>query len=519
MGKKILGEAGHEVMTVSNGAAAMKKISEERPDLIILDIYMPGYTGLEVCQRVKESRDIARTPVLLTVGKLEPFKKDDARRVRAEAVVVKPFEASELMAAVNKIAEYVVSRPAESKKTSLKERAEKARVASDQWDTSDAVAPVPKPPEISEPAGQVEHGSSGYEVSTAGGSQETPEPVPMGSAAPEIEEPSQVTGFGQGGRNGSAAPAASADQPLAVEQHDPELLHLKPLARAAAAGVQADFASTAPSSAHIGEERFDQGMGPEFSTPAPQSAGDADPVPLIPTSFLPTEMDCGAADPAFIADRNQGLNSFPTHFGIKEPEREADAAPPAALGDDFESALANLPGEGSAGPASTAPNAWIAEELPIEAGEEGVMLEEEMSQAQADSPADADHTSLREFEVTPVQSTPSADLSAVPDKQFAGGESAIQSASATDLDACETGSAGAAGIPAASDTNTAFAAASDRGPAGESIEPAPGTAAAPSTPMAAADMAALESIVARVLEQLKPKIVAEIAREIAAGKK
>jgi len=98
MGKKILGEAGHEVLAVSNGAAALKKINEERPDLIILDIYMPGYTGLEVCQRVKESREISRTPVLLTVGKLEPFKKEDARRVRAEGVVVKPFEASELMA-------------------------------------------------------------------------------------------------------------------------------------------------------------------------------------------------------------------------------------------------------------------------------------------------------------------------------------------------------------------------------------------------------------------------------------
>ena len=516
MGKKILGEAGHEVMTVSNGAAAMKKISEERPDLIILDIYMPGYTGLEVCQRVKESRDIARTPVLLTVGKLEPFKKDDARRVRAEAVVVKPFEASELMAAVNKIAEYVVSRPAESKKTSLKERAEKARAASDQWETSDAVAAIPKPSEISEPAGQVEHAGSGYEVSAAGVSQETPEPVSMGSAAPEVEEPSQVTGFGHGGRNGNAAPAATADQPLAVEQHDSELLHLKPLARAAAAGAQADFGSAAPSSARIAGEGFDPGMGPEFSIPAAEPVAGADPVPLISTSYLPAEVDCGAADPAFIADRNQGLTSFPTHFGIKEPEQEADAAP-AALGDDFESALANLPGEESAGPASTAPNAWIAEELPIEDGEEGVMLEEEMSQAQADSAADPDH-GLREFEVRPVQSSPSADLSAVPDKQIAGGESAIQPASAKDLAACETRSAGAVAIPAASDTNSAFAAASDDGTAGESIDPAPVTAAAPSE-MAAADMAALESIVARVLEQLKPKIVAEIAREIAAGKK
>ena len=70
MGKKILADAGFDVTAVSNGAAAVKKIEEMKPDIIILDVYMPGYTGLEVCERVRTSDQ--RTPVLLTVGKLEP---------------------------------------------------------------------------------------------------------------------------------------------------------------------------------------------------------------------------------------------------------------------------------------------------------------------------------------------------------------------------------------------------------------------------------------------------------------
>src|SRR5690242_21826685 len=102
MGKKILSEAGHEVVCVSNGAAALKKVSEQEPDLVILDIYMPGYSGLEVCQRLKEGAATANLPVVLTVGKLEPFRKEDAQRVRAEALIVKPFEASELAAAVGR---------------------------------------------------------------------------------------------------------------------------------------------------------------------------------------------------------------------------------------------------------------------------------------------------------------------------------------------------------------------------------------------------------------------------------
>jgi CheY-like chemotaxis protein len=115
MGRKILADAGYEVITVNNGSAALKKIAELKPDLVILDVYMPGYSGLEVCQRLKESHDSARIPVLLTVGKLEPFKPEEAHRVRAEGFIVKPFEASELLSALSKLEDKVVPRAEPSK--------------------------------------------------------------------------------------------------------------------------------------------------------------------------------------------------------------------------------------------------------------------------------------------------------------------------------------------------------------------------------------------------------------------
>lgn len=108
MGKKILSEGGYEVIAVSNGAAALKKIAEQKPDLVVLDIYMPGYSGLEVCERLKNTIETSRVPVLLTVGKLEPFRPEDAVRVRAEGVIIKPFEASELLAVIEKAASHVV---------------------------------------------------------------------------------------------------------------------------------------------------------------------------------------------------------------------------------------------------------------------------------------------------------------------------------------------------------------------------------------------------------------------------
>ncbi|MBZ5574023.1 MAG: response regulator, partial [Acidobacteriia bacterium] len=112
MGRRILTDAGYEVVTVNNGSAALKRIAESKPDLIVLDVYMPGYGGLEVCQRIRESQETARIPVLLTVGKLEPFKPEEVRRVRADAFIVKPFEASELLTALTKLEDKIVPQPA-----------------------------------------------------------------------------------------------------------------------------------------------------------------------------------------------------------------------------------------------------------------------------------------------------------------------------------------------------------------------------------------------------------------------
>jgi len=123
MGKKILTDAGYEVVAVSNGAAAVKKIAEQKPDIIILDVYMPGYSGLEVCEKVRASIDTMKTPVLLTVGKMEPYKSEDATRVRADGVIIKPFEASDLLAIVKKLEERIVPKaPPLAEQTILLER-------------------------------------------------------------------------------------------------------------------------------------------------------------------------------------------------------------------------------------------------------------------------------------------------------------------------------------------------------------------------------------------------------------
>lgn len=105
MGKKILTEAGYDIVAVSNGAAALKKIAEIKPDIAILDVFMPGYTGPEVCERIKNVHETSKIPVLLTVGKMEmtAFKPEETNRVKADGLIIKPFEATDLLAVIQKM--------------------------------------------------------------------------------------------------------------------------------------------------------------------------------------------------------------------------------------------------------------------------------------------------------------------------------------------------------------------------------------------------------------------------------
>jgi CheY-like chemotaxis protein len=161
MGRKILSESGYDVTTVSNGAAAVKKIAEVKPDLVILDIYMPGYTGLEVCERVRANFDTANLPVLLTVGKMEPYRAEDGAKVRADGVIVKPFEATDLLAVVKKLSEKIPAAPV---KPSAEEEPEQEESTFQQFSQPEPAMPsqVEVPAEIAvAPALAMEEFSTG----------------------------------------------------------------------------------------------------------------------------------------------------------------------------------------------------------------------------------------------------------------------------------------------------------------------------------------------------------------------
>lgn len=86
-----LKDQGIDVVAVGNGEAAVRKISDIKPDLVLADVFMPVRNGYEVCRYVKEDEALKHIPVILLVGAFDPLDEQEAQRVGADGVLKKPF--------------------------------------------------------------------------------------------------------------------------------------------------------------------------------------------------------------------------------------------------------------------------------------------------------------------------------------------------------------------------------------------------------------------------------------------
>jgi CheY-like chemotaxis protein len=84
-------ERGIQVVSVGNGEAAVRRIPDLAPDLVLADIFMPVRNGYEVCEFVKKDERFSHVPVILLVGAFDPLDEKEARRVGADGVLKKPF--------------------------------------------------------------------------------------------------------------------------------------------------------------------------------------------------------------------------------------------------------------------------------------------------------------------------------------------------------------------------------------------------------------------------------------------
>jgi two-component system, OmpR family, phosphate regulon response regulator PhoB len=91
---------GHDVITADNGEDALLLVTEERPDLVILDWMLPRLSGIEVCRRLKQRSETRGIPVLMLSARGEEGDRVRGLETGADDYVVKPFSLAELLARV-----------------------------------------------------------------------------------------------------------------------------------------------------------------------------------------------------------------------------------------------------------------------------------------------------------------------------------------------------------------------------------------------------------------------------------
>jgi DNA-binding response OmpR family regulator len=104
MVQEYLGQSGFDVTHAPDGEQGLSQLPLVQPDLVILDLMMPGIDGLEVCRRIRAlSNEQARVPVLMLTAKGDPMDRIIGLELGADDYLPKPFEPRELLARVRAV--------------------------------------------------------------------------------------------------------------------------------------------------------------------------------------------------------------------------------------------------------------------------------------------------------------------------------------------------------------------------------------------------------------------------------
>ena len=94
---------GYEVITATNGLEGIRKAHNEAPDLIILDVMLPGMDGFEICHRLRSEPDTAQLLILMFSAKAQEIDKNTGLKVGADDYLPKPAAPAEIVSRVAKL--------------------------------------------------------------------------------------------------------------------------------------------------------------------------------------------------------------------------------------------------------------------------------------------------------------------------------------------------------------------------------------------------------------------------------
>ena len=96
---------GFEVIAATNGLEGIRKAHKEAPDLIILDVMLPGMDGFEICHKLRSEEDTAQLPILMFSAKAQEIDKNTGLKVGADDYLPKPATPAEIVKRVEKLLE------------------------------------------------------------------------------------------------------------------------------------------------------------------------------------------------------------------------------------------------------------------------------------------------------------------------------------------------------------------------------------------------------------------------------
>ncbi len=94
---------GYDVITAADGEEALRRVEEDEPDLVVLDIMMPRMDGYEVCRRLREDPATRNLPVILLSAKGRPMDRDLGLDAGADDYIVKPFSPRRLLEKIREL--------------------------------------------------------------------------------------------------------------------------------------------------------------------------------------------------------------------------------------------------------------------------------------------------------------------------------------------------------------------------------------------------------------------------------
>ncbi|MGN6251477.1 MAG: response regulator transcription factor [Marmoricola sp.] len=98
-----LRHAGHDVVPVGDGAAAVDACTAQRPDLVILDVMMPGMSGLDAARAIRAEESLAGLPIIMLTARAQESDIEQGFDAGADDYIVKPFSPRELASRVGAV--------------------------------------------------------------------------------------------------------------------------------------------------------------------------------------------------------------------------------------------------------------------------------------------------------------------------------------------------------------------------------------------------------------------------------